>query len=451
MRSPISLRGGALLAAALAAAPALHAQQGGPAPVPLSLARAVQVAADTAPSVRLAGLRVEEGQARVRQARSALLPQLTGTAGNINRTFNSETFGIDFPSAPGAPPSNPEVGPFDVFDARLNLRQPLFDASAWVRTRAAREAAEGTGAERDAAAEAAAQRAASAYLRAARAEALVAARRQDVALADSLLAQARTQVEAGVSTGIDVTRAQSQLVTAQGQLRVAQNAAEQAQIDLARALAVDPTTRFALQDALSAQSAASGAPASADEAVKQALENRAELRAEHLRAQAARTTEKAVRAEALPRVEAVADWGVSGRDVGSSFPTRQVGVQLSVPLVDGLRREARVAEQRAVVREAEVRETDLRAQVEAEVNGALLEIRSGEEQQVVAAERLRLAEEELDQAGERFREGVAGNIEVINAQSALVRARDALIDARFATAVARVNLARSVGTARSVR
>jgi outer membrane protein TolC len=89
--------------------------------------------------------------------------------------------------------------------------------------------------------------------------------------------------------------------------------------------------------------------------------------------------------------------------------------------------------------------------VAAEVQSALLELSSGQDQQTVAAERLRLAEQELSQARERFREGVAGNIEVINAQASLIRAEDAVIDARYATAVARVNLARAVGVARSVR
>ena len=44
----------------------------------------------------------------------------------------------------------------------------------------------------------------------------------------------------------------------------------------------------------------------------------------------------------------------------------------------------------------------------------------------------------------------SGNIEVIDAQSSLVHARDADIDARFAAAAARVALARAVGVARTL-
>jgi len=57
----------------------------------------------------------------------------------------------------------------------------------------------------------------------------------------------------------------------------------------------------------------------------------------------------------------------------------------------------------------------------------------------VAREQLRLAGSELSQARERFTAGVAGNIDVITAQRALIRARDTEIDARFAAATARIS------------
>jgi len=49
-----------------------------------------------------------------------------------------------------------------------------------------------------------------------------------------------------------------------------------------------------------------------------------------------------------------------------------------------------------------------------------------------------------------FRAGVAGNIDVINAQSNLIRARDTDIDARFAAASSRVALARAAGVAHTL-
>ncbi len=442
-----------LLGAALGAAPAaLRAQAPEGAPVPLSLAQAVAVARDTTPGVRLAALRVEASEARARQARGALLPTVGATVGNLDRTFNRASMGIEFPAIPGQAPIPDLIGPFDNFDARLKLTQTLFDPAGFVRTRAAREAVAGSTAERDVAAEAAAQRAAATYLRAARAGAVVAARREDVRLAEELVALAREQLAAGVSTAIDVTRAESQRVAAVGMLRVAANGAAQAQIELARALGVDPGTRFALSDTLPAGTdPGAAAAADAGEATRRALAARPDLRSAAALETVAKTQRRSIRAERLPRLDLVADWGVNGPSVEDAISTRQVGVQVSLPLVDGLRRESRLAEQDAVVREAQLRHVDLRRQIEAEVRSALLDAESGREQQEVAAERLRLAEEELGQARERFANGVAGNIELISAQSSLVRARDAVIDARYATAQARVSLARAVGAAGALR
>jgi outer membrane protein TolC len=130
--------------------------------------------------------------------------------------------------------------------------------------------------------------------------------------------------------------------------------------------------------------------------------------------------------------------------------TRQIAIQVTWPILDGFRREGRLAEQQAVLGESEVRQRDLRQQVSADVDAALLDLGSARAQQAVATERIQLAVEEVSQARQRFKAGVVGNIEVITAQESLLRARDADIDARFAAVSARIALARSVGSARTL-
>jgi outer membrane protein TolC len=63
----------------------------------------------------------------------------------------------------------------------------------------------------------------------------------------------------------------------------------------------------------------------------------------------------------------------------------------------------------------------------------------------IAQDRVRLAEQELSQAEERFRAGVAGSVETTNAQSAVISARDALIQARVGYGTARVSAYRALG------
>src|SRR5881296_3429061 len=397
-----SRRLGAVLAWLVAAPAFLGAQQPAtPTPLRLSLADAVRVASGQATPVELATLRATEADARVRQARSALLPSLAISGAWVNRTFNSKSLGISFPTPPGQPGLPELIGPFDNYDGRVRATQTVFDWSSVKRVRAAGAQADGTRAERGATVESAAQTAATAYLRAARAAAVVAARRADSSIAAELVTLAEAQKRAGVSAAIDVTRACTQLVTAQGLTIIARNELDRARIALARALAIDPATPLELADTLAAGLANAEVPGDRQAAVAAALAGRPDLQAEVARGAAARQTGSAIRAERLPRLDLEADYGVNGLTMPSAISTRQVALQVTVPILDGFHREARIAEQNATVSEAR----------------------------------------------ERFKAGVAGNIEVIDAQSNLIRARDTDIDARFAAASARVALARAVGVA----
>src|SRR3989441_272633 len=425
-------------------------------PLRLSFADAVGLASGEVPVVALATLRTNEADAGVGQARAALLPSLSVGGSWLNRTFNSKSLGIDFPPVPTGPggtlqPAVPElVGPFDTYDARFNATQTLFDWSSVARVRAAGAQADGSRAERGVTVEASVLTAAVAYVRAVRAQAVVGARQADSAIAAELVGLAEAQRAAGVSPAIEVTRARAQLATAQGLLLVAKNQLDRGRIDVTRALGLDPATPLAFLDSLAPSLGAAAVPAQRDSGLAAALANRPELRAELARAAAARQTGSAIRAERLPKLQVAADYGVNGRTVPQAIATRDFALQVSVPILDGFRREARLDEQNAVVRESQVREADLRRQIAAEVDAALLDLGSAEAQEVVAREQLRLAESELSQARERFKAGVAGNIDVITAQAGLVRARDTEIDARFAAATARVSLARAAGVAKTL-
>ena len=421
-------------------------------PLRLSFADAVRLASGEVPVVALATLRTSEADARVRQARAALLPSLSVSGAWLNRTFNSKSLGIDFPNPP--PPQPPLVpllvGPFNNYDARFSATQTLFDWSSVRRVRAAGAQADGSRAERGVTVEGSVLTAAIAYVRAVRAQAVVAARQADSAIAAELVGLAEAQRAAGVSPAIDVTRARAQLATAQGLLLVAENQLDRGRIDVTRALGLDPATPLAFTDSLAPSLGAADVPVQRDSAVGAALAKRPELRAEQARAAAARQTGSAIRAERLPRLQVAGDYGVNGKTAPNAIATRDITLQVSVPVLDGFRREARLDEQDAVVRESQVREADLRRQIAAEVDAALLDLGSAEAQQVVAREQLGLAESELSQSRERFKAGVAGNIDVITAQAGLIRARDTEIDARFAAAAARISLARAAGVARTL-
>jgi outer membrane protein TolC len=144
-------------------------------------------------------------------------------------------------------------------------------------------------------------------------------------------------------------------------------------------------------------------------------------------------------------VAAFGDNGFMGQNGGNMLNTYAWGVQVSIPLFDGLRREGRIEEQQAAAREIDVRLRDLRQQTGIGVRGALLDLASARQQVDATREQLRLAEQELAQARDRFRAGVAGNADVITASLALNSARNVAIDALTAYQSARVALAHAEG------
>jgi outer membrane protein TolC len=64
---------------------------------------------------------------------------------------------------------------------------------------------------------------------------------------------------------------------------------------------------------------------------------------------------------------------------------------------------------------------------------------------------MRLAEQEVDQARQRFRAGVSGNADVVNAALSLNAARSQYIDVLTSLQLARVSLAHAEGAVTQLR
>jgi outer membrane protein TolC len=431
------------IAAALAAAGSIEAQT---PPLRLSLGDAVRSAVSHSAVAEIARLRVDESRARVGEARSALLPNLSAIVLPSGHTFNTATFGLPLP---GFDPNGEVIGPVKTLDIRGKIGQTIFDQAAIARLHAARSGVTASDAEAEAAAEQAAATAGSAYVRALRAEAQLHSRQADSSLSAELLSIAHDMLESGVGIALDVTRAQSQLAAMRAQLISARNERSRARLELLRAIGVSLDTPVELTDTLGSH-AIDSLPGQ-QQAVDLAIRERADLRAAREQMNAVENQIKAIRAERLPTLGLVADDGVIGNNTSHLLGTYTWGIQLSVPLFEGGRRSSRIAEQSAVERELELHERDLRSQVTVEVRGALLDIASAREQVDAASERVRLGEQEVSQARDRFSAGVAGNADVISASLSLSAARMSLVDAEALYESARVALARAQGTLTTIR
>src|SRR5204862_724000 len=93
---------------------------------------------------------------------------------------------------------------------------------------------------------------------------------------------------------------------------------------------------------------------------------------------------------------------------------------------------------------------DVKAGIYYDVRTAFLDLQSGREQLEVASRGRELAAQQLAQSRDRFAAGVAGNIEVVQAQEAVALAADQYISALFTSTLATGNLIRALGAAEDV-
>jgi outer membrane protein TolC len=406
-----------------------------PAPQSLTLEQAIALGRSQGVNAALARMNERIADARTGQRRADLLPSLTAGGTFSRQTLNLDEFGI--PIASGV------TDPFNIWRFQVSARQTLFDASTMARLRAAKDSALSVGADARAVGELAGASAGIAYLRAVSAEETVRAREADSAVAMALLSDARQLVTAGTSPAIDQTRSETQLASVLTQLEIARNQRDRTRLDLARALDLPSGTPLELVDSLRA--VATPDRMEADAAVSFALEHRAEVQAERGRTDVVRRSLKALSLEYVPTLAAGGTYTQSGQELNSLAGTYAIQVGLSWSLLDGFRRPARQQEQSARLDAQKLRLHDTEQQVATETRQALLDQASADHQVALAAEQLRLAELELQQARERFSAGVAGSVETSNAQGGLVAARDGVIQARVNAAVARVQVRRALG------
>jgi outer membrane protein TolC len=410
-------------------------QQPTPPSGPLTLLQAISLGRQQGVNAAVARLELRAANARVAERRADLLPTISGGASYLRQTVNLDQFG--FPIATGV------TDPFNIFTLQLRGEQLLFDASTITRLRAAQDTAVASGLDAQAVGEIAGATAGLAYLRALSANETVRAREADSAVAAQLLSQSRQLVSAGVSPAIDATRSEVSFASVRTQLEVARNAADRAQLDLLRTLDLSSDTRLQLADSLGLGTL--DLPLAPDTAAAFAREHRAELAAERSRTKAARSSLSAIRRENLPSLSLNGVYQQTGRETGTLAGTYNVQLLLSVPILDGFRRQSRATEQAAQLEVQQLREHDLVNQVETEARQSVLDLASARQQVAIAGDRLRLAEQELSQAQERFQSGVASSVETTNAQSSVIAARDALIQARVNYGTARVSAYRALG------
>jgi outer membrane protein TolC len=389
------------------------------------------------------GLLLEQEPARAAggarwRALAELLPNVSGTLGGRRQVINLEAFG--FPAEPSI------VGPFSVYDARVFLSQPVLDIAALNDTRAAslneRAARYGVRTARDLVVLVAVNL----YLEALATSSRVETTHAQQETAEALLKQAQDLKASGLVAGIDVLRAQVQVQTQRQRAIAAENEYEKTKLLLERAIGVPVGQPIVLVDKI--PYAPLPAPA-LDQVLAKAYDSRADYLAAKSRVEAAQAARKAAAAGVLPSLHVDADYGAIGQTVGTAHSTYTVAATVHIPVFEGGRVTARKIEAASELRQREAELADFRGRIELEVRTALLDLRAADQQVQAAQTNQQLAAEQLTQARDRFAAGVAGNLEVTQAQESVAAASETYIAALYSHNLAKASLARALGIAES--
>src|SRR5215831_21011298 len=197
----------------------------------LSLQEAIQLSIANNLNTRLAGEQRNEALGAKIQALAALLPNVSASASQASNTVNLASQGL---TSKIFPIPTTLIGPFNSFDARFQFAQSVFSLSSIRDFQSAQVGARLAGLQEKLAREQVASLASLAYLDALRSQSDVGTAQANLNLAKTLLTLANNQKNAGVATGVDVTRAETRVADQETRLAQAETAEQTAMLNLLR-------------------------------------------------------------------------------------------------------------------------------------------------------------------------------------------------------------------------
>jgi outer membrane protein TolC len=384
-------------------------------------------------------LRQARGQAK--SVRSGLLPKISADVNDTEETINLRSFGFNFNFPGFTLPGT--VGPFNVMNVRGRVSQSIADFTAINNYRSAQQLVRASKLSAKDAEDLVVLAVAGTYLQVIAASARVDAARTQLSTASTLYQQDIQRLKFGKIAQIDVNRSRVAMLLDQERLITLQNQLAKQKMTLARLTGLPPNDQYDLANTV----AYAPAPAlGLDDAVKQALDQRLDLKAAQVQVAAAERALAAARAERYPSGSLSADYGGIGSP-SQLRPTYTVAATLSIPVWNGGRTAGDIEQAQAALAQRRAELEDAKSQVENEVRTAFLDVQAAANQVEVAQQNLDVNHETLGQTRVKFDTGVSTNTDVIQSQESVSSAQLDYIDGIFAHNLAKLSLARALGGA----
>ena len=410
----------------------------------LTLEQSVGLALKQNTTAQIAQIVAKQSVEQKNISRADLLPQANLNVGEQWQRLNlaAEFGGGGFPGLPAGFNFPGHIGPFSLFSAGVGFNGQIFDLTLFRRYQAQRSAADASRFDSQSSREQVVLLVVSQYIGTLRATADVQASRSRVDLAQALYDQAADLQKEGVGTGIDTLRANVELQNEKQRLIEAEAQRETNLFGLSRLLNLDPRQQIDLADSLSFFETPQP---ELEPSIEEGLASRPEWKSLAEQFKSANYDKKASSESRLPSAHYSGNWTQLGVSPTTVIPTYNYSGSVTMPIFTGGRIHAEIARANLEIQKIEQQQQDLRNQIALEVKTALINLGSARNEVQVANSGVQLSKEEVDQARDRFKAGVANNIEVIQAQDSLARANDNQITALYRFNQARADLARSIG------
>lgn len=236
----------------------------------------------------------------------------------------------------------------------------------------------------------------------------------------------KARVEAGDAAEVDVLPIEAQLANAQVDRLAAKNAVRTAVISLQQAMGLPPQGEFPIQEVTVPTDAA--VPA-LEECLAQAKTSRPDVRGLKAGMDSAKTSVKTAKIEMYPRP--VVNGELDQNFTGQSDRTVSINAGFAFDLFNGGNSRAVYDEAQANLAGAQIRSAQLDKDIAAQVQTAYLNLTDARERMSAGEFSVKSAQRNLDVQQERYQQGMAIPLDLLNAQVTLTTANSNAVQARY--------------------
>jgi outer membrane protein len=412
--------------------------------ITLTLEKSIDLALSQNPYYLASQQRVDAAQAQVREAAAQFFPSLNAQG---LQNLDEKVFVLEFPSLiPGGRPQRVALDFTRDYQLSLAFSVPLYTGgrltagykSARLNYLSSQESARQTTQETVFNV----KRGFNNYLLA---KELVGVTEEALELAEKLLQNVKNMYDVGISSRLDLLRAEVRVANLKPPVIQAHNNLALAELSLKTLLGLDVAQPVEIVGEMTY----SPVEIDLDESIARSLANRPELNQLLYQKQMAGEMIKIAKADYLPTVAVSGNYNFWADNFSfkknnwQSFYT--FNLVLNIPIFNGLRTPARVAQSKALIRELEFTEKGLVNNIKFEVQSAYLNLNQAKESLLSQEKNVDAAKESVRVAELNYAEGLITITDVGSAQVALSEARINYLRAIYEYVISLAQLEKAVG------